>query len=186
MSLRYETLISEGVVRARGALPSGEPITSSPITSTLIYGAEDAVLIDPPFTTTQTQNVIDWLLRSGKRLRYIYATHGHGDHWFGSGAIVERFPGVEVCATAGTHQAHAYERDTGARESLRSGFPQPDRADASSCRNPFRPRASSSKGTGSSLWKWVTPTRTIRPSFTYRIWSSWLPEMSSTTESIPI
>ncbi|WP_217696759.1 MBL fold metallo-hydrolase [Micromonospora avicenniae] len=36
----------------------------------------------------------DWVERSGKRLRYVYATHGHGDHWFGTAEILKRFPGA--------------------------------------------------------------------------------------------
>jgi glyoxylase-like metal-dependent hydrolase (beta-lactamase superfamily II) len=100
--LSYETFISEGVQRANGALPAGEPIVSSPITSTLISGAEDALLVDPPFTLAQTARVADWIARSGKRLRAIYVTHGHGDHWFGSVKLAERFPGLTVYATPGT------------------------------------------------------------------------------------
>src|SRR5215475_15458694 len=59
--LSYETLVSDGVVCANGSLPSGEALVSSPITSTLIFGSEDAVLIDPPMTIAQTQGVADWL-----------------------------------------------------------------------------------------------------------------------------
>jgi glyoxylase-like metal-dependent hydrolase (beta-lactamase superfamily II) len=100
--LSYETLVSDGVVRAHGVLPSGEAILSSPITSTLVCGAEDAVLIDPPLTTAQAQGVVEWVARSGKRLRYIYVTHGHGDHWFGASQVVQRFPSAIVYATPGT------------------------------------------------------------------------------------
>jgi glyoxylase-like metal-dependent hydrolase (beta-lactamase superfamily II) len=100
--LLYETLVSDGVVRAHGVLPSGEAILSSPITSTLVCGAEDAILIDPPLTTAQTQGVVEWVARSGKRLRYIYVTHGHGDHWFGASQLVQRFLGAVVYATPGT------------------------------------------------------------------------------------
>jgi len=100
--LSYATFISQGVQRATGTLPNGEPIFSSPITSTLISGTEDALLVDPPFTLEQTARVGDWIAKSGKRLRYIYATHGHGDHWFGSVQLAQRFPGVTVLATPGT------------------------------------------------------------------------------------
>ena len=30
---------------------------------------------------------------SGKTLTYVYATHGHGDHWFGTDLLLQRFPG---------------------------------------------------------------------------------------------
>jgi len=83
-------------------MPDGSPLVWSPLSSTLISGAQDAILVDPPFTRTQIQAVGDWVERSGRRLAYVYATHGHGDHWFGTGELVKRFPGVTVYATAST------------------------------------------------------------------------------------
>jgi hypothetical protein len=35
----------------------------------------------------------------GKNLTTIYITHGHGDHWFGIGALLERFPGARAVAS---------------------------------------------------------------------------------------
>ncbi len=74
----------------------------SPITSTLIMGRHDAVLVDPPLTTTQAAEVGDWIATSGRELRQIYITHGHGDHWFGAIPLLQRFPGASVRATEGT------------------------------------------------------------------------------------
>jgi glyoxylase-like metal-dependent hydrolase (beta-lactamase superfamily II) len=103
MSLDYEVLISEPIPQNITALvPNGDRRMFSPITSTLIHGAEDAVLVDPPLTSEQTEAVGDWIERSGKRLTHIFATHGHGDHWFGAGPLSKRFPGVRVVASAGT------------------------------------------------------------------------------------
>jgi glyoxylase-like metal-dependent hydrolase (beta-lactamase superfamily II) len=109
--LRYEVLVNDGVRRNRTQrLPDGGPIVSSPLASTLILGEHDAVLVDPPFTREQVARVGDWIERSGKRLAYIYATHGHGDHWFGTDLLMQRFPGPIAYATEGTiammhHQA---------------------------------------------------------------------------------
>jgi glyoxylase-like metal-dependent hydrolase (beta-lactamase superfamily II) len=101
--LRYEVLVSDGVRRRRTLrLPDGNPIVSSPLSSTLIVGERDAVLVDPPFTREQIRRVGDWVERSGKRLTHIYATHGHGDHWFGTDLLVRRFPGAVAYATEGT------------------------------------------------------------------------------------
>jgi glyoxylase-like metal-dependent hydrolase (beta-lactamase superfamily II) len=83
-------------------MPDGARQTWSPLSSTLIFGVQDALLVDPPFTRTQIQAVGDWVERSGRRLAYIYSTHGHGDHWFGTGELAKRFPGVTVYATEGT------------------------------------------------------------------------------------
>lgn len=101
--LSYDVFVSDGPTGAGDErMPDGAPLAWSPLSSTLIFGAQDAVLVDPPFTRTQIQAVGDWVERSGRRLAYIYATHGHGDHWFGTGELARRFPGVTSYATEGT------------------------------------------------------------------------------------
>jgi ribonuclease BN (tRNA processing enzyme) len=98
----YDVFVSDGPVGAGDRMPDGAPLRWSPLSSTLIFGAKEALLVDPPFTRTQIQAVGDWIERSGRRLAYIYATHGHGDHWFGTGELANRFPGVTCYATDGT------------------------------------------------------------------------------------
>ena len=101
--LKYDVLVNDGLRRQRDqVLPDGSPIISSPVASTLIYGERDAVLVDPPFTYEQVSRVGDWIDQSGKHLRAVYATHGHGDHWFGTGLLQQRFPDATVYATNGT------------------------------------------------------------------------------------
>ncbi|PWR07340.1 MBL fold metallo-hydrolase [Micromonospora acroterricola] len=73
----------------------------SPLSVTLISGSRDAVLVDPPLTRAQADQVAAWVAASGRRLTHIFATHGHGDHWFTAGLLAERF-GAEVVASAGT------------------------------------------------------------------------------------
>ena len=101
--LSYDVFVSDGPAGAGDErMPDGAPLAWSPLSSTLIFGAQDAVLVDPPFTRTQIQAVSDWVERSGRRLAYIYATHGHGDHWFSTGELARSFPGVTIYATEGT------------------------------------------------------------------------------------
>lgn len=101
--LHYEVLVNDGLRRQREQrLPDGSPIISSPVASTLIYGERDGVLVDPPFTYEQVSRVGDWIEGSGKHLRAVYATHGHGDHWFGTDLLLQRFPGAVAYATNGT------------------------------------------------------------------------------------
>jgi glyoxylase-like metal-dependent hydrolase (beta-lactamase superfamily II) len=101
--LSYDVFVSDGAAGAGDErMPDGVPLAWSPLSSTLIFGTQDALLVDPPFTRTQIQAVGDWVEQSGRRLAYIYATHGHGDHWFGTGELARRFPGVTVYATEGT------------------------------------------------------------------------------------
>ncbi|MCU7826391.1 MBL fold metallo-hydrolase [Kitasatospora sp. DSM 101779] len=84
-----------------GPLPDGQPRSFQPSAVTLIHGLHDAVLVDPPLTREQAEQVADWVEASGKRLTHIVATHGHGDHWFTAGMLAERF-GAGVVASAGT------------------------------------------------------------------------------------
>ena len=95
----------------RGPLPDGSTRMWSPITSTLIMGRHDAVLIDPPLTTTQAAEVGDWIAASGRDVRQIYITHGHGDHWFGAIPLLQRFPGATVAATQGTAELMKAQND---------------------------------------------------------------------------
>ncbi len=95
----------------RGPLPDGSTRMWSPITSTLIMGRRDAVLVDPPLTTPQAAEVGDWVAASGRELRQIYVTHGHGDHWFGAIPLLQRFPGAIVRATKGTAELMQAQND---------------------------------------------------------------------------
>ncbi|ODR21642.1 MBL fold metallo-hydrolase [Mycolicibacterium porcinum] len=102
----------------RGPLPDGSRRMWSPISSTLITGSADAVLVDPPLTLTQASEVGDWIEASGRRLTGVYLTHGHGDHWFGAIPLLRRFPGAQVYATAGTRQHMAAQNSPEFRASF--------------------------------------------------------------------
>lgn len=117
--LTYDVFVSGPLPQTgRGTLPNGDPRMWSPLSSTLISGQENAVLVDPPMTVDQTRRVGDWIEASGKTLSHIYITHGHGDHWFGAGPLVERFPGATVLATRGTLQEMAMHGSPGFRSSF--------------------------------------------------------------------
>jgi glyoxylase-like metal-dependent hydrolase (beta-lactamase superfamily II) len=70
----------------------------SPISSTLISGEEDAVLVDAMLTVGQASDLADWVAAHEKNLTAVYITHGHGDHWFGLGAVLDRFPKARAFA----------------------------------------------------------------------------------------
>ena len=46
----------------------------------------------------QANAVVEWVAASGKNLTTIYVTHGHGDHFFGIGAVLDRFPNARAVA----------------------------------------------------------------------------------------
>jgi glyoxylase-like metal-dependent hydrolase (beta-lactamase superfamily II) len=70
-----------------------------PISSTLVYGSQDAVLVDSFITLEQARVQADWIASKGKNLKTIYATHGHGDHFFGVAVLLDRFPKARFVAT---------------------------------------------------------------------------------------
>jgi len=123
-ALQYEVLVHDGIRRHRKqTLPDGSPIVSSPVTSTLIYGDHDAVLVDPPFTYDQIEHVWEWIEQSGKTLTHVYATHGHGDHWFGTELLLQRFPGATAYATEGTIAMMHRQATTGRAQMWDVDFP---------------------------------------------------------------
>ncbi|MCW2654330.1 MAG: Metallo-beta-lactamase domain protein [Mycobacterium sp.] len=122
--LRYEVFVNDGVRRNRSQrLPDGGPIVSSPLACTLILGDHDAVLVDPPFTRQQVARVGEWVGSFGKRLAYIYATHGHGDHWFGTDLLMQRFPAAIAYATEGTIRLMRQQATDGRAERWDIDFP---------------------------------------------------------------
>ena len=75
-----------------------------PISSTLIYGLRDAVVVDSFITLEQARAQADWIGSTGKNLTTIYATHGHGDHFFGASVLLERFPNARFVAASSAIQ----------------------------------------------------------------------------------
>src|SRR4030095_4353239 len=69
-------------------------------TATLIYGKKDAVLVDTFLTVEQSRFLVESVSSTGKDLKYIYVTHGHGDHFFGLQLLLDRFPNAKPIATA--------------------------------------------------------------------------------------
>jgi glyoxylase-like metal-dependent hydrolase (beta-lactamase superfamily II) len=84
---------------SRDLPPGKEELMWVSNSSTLIYGQRDAVLVDTFLTIEQSQALLNWVIASGKNLTAIYLTHGHGDHVFGVGSLLERFPNARAVAT---------------------------------------------------------------------------------------
>lgn len=91
-------------------------LTFSPTAFTLVSGQHEAILVDAPATTVQGQELAAWVesILSGKQLKAIYITHGHGDHFFAARTIQDSYPNAKILATKGTaeHIAQQYEPDS--------------------------------------------------------------------------
>jgi len=117
--LHYDTLLvrREGLTRD---LPPADNedlrwVTNS---ATLIFGDQDAVLVDTFTTIEQNQSLIHWVRDHDRRLTHIYLTHGHGDHVYGIGQLLTAFPDARAVATPGT----LAEASRQAQDEYRVGF----------------------------------------------------------------
>ena len=99
ISLKWDVFVAKRQGVTRDLPPGNEQWMWVPTSSTLIYGRRDAVLVDALLTVEQTQALVEWVAASGKNLTTIYVTHGHGDHFFGLGALLDRFPNARAVAT---------------------------------------------------------------------------------------
>ena len=99
--LRWDVLTIKRPGLTRDVPPGKEQWMWVPTSATLIYGQRDAVLVDAFLTVAQAQALAEWVEASGKNLTTIYVTHGHGDHFFGVGALLNHFPNARAVATPG-------------------------------------------------------------------------------------
>ena len=98
-TLGWDVFVTPGIpIVARDKPPGVQETVFQAMASTLIYGARDAVLVDAFMTVRQASALADWVAARGKNLTTIYITHGHGDHWFGVGTLLERFPQARAVA----------------------------------------------------------------------------------------
>jgi glyoxylase-like metal-dependent hydrolase (beta-lactamase superfamily II) len=92
LPLKWEVLVTPGIPAVTSELaPGTKQRPWPPISSTLISRERDAVLVDAPITVEQARSLANWIAASEKNLTTIYATHGHGDHFFAATTVLERF-----------------------------------------------------------------------------------------------
>jgi glyoxylase-like metal-dependent hydrolase (beta-lactamase superfamily II) len=98
-SLKWDVFLSPSIPATAIDLAPGEKERPwPPISSTLISGERDAILVDTPITIEQARALANWIGASGKNLTTVYATHGHGDHFFGTSTILQQFPRARFVA----------------------------------------------------------------------------------------
>jgi len=81
------------------ARPFGPPPAFDPSTSTLIFGENDAVLVDTLTTVAEAEALANWVALHHRNLTTIYITHGHFDHFAGLSVLLQRFPEAQAIAT---------------------------------------------------------------------------------------
>ena len=85
--------------------PFGEALAFDPMTSTLIFGDNDAVLVDAMTTVAEAEALAGWIALHNRNLETIYITHAHFDHFYGLGVLLDRFPAARAIATPRTVKA---------------------------------------------------------------------------------
>src|SRR5277367_2307567 len=83
----------------------GEALGFDPITSTLIFGEYDAVLVDAMTTVAEAEALADWVALHNRNLETIYITHSHFDHFYGLSILLDRFPSARAIVTPKTMNA---------------------------------------------------------------------------------
>lgn len=111
MSLATRLIASIGLLAAAGSALA-QPLTLDtynprenavfPVSSTLITGAKDAILVDAQFSNTEAQALVERIRASGKRLTTIFISHGDPDYYFGLDVLTRAYPEAKVLATPAT------------------------------------------------------------------------------------
>ncbi|WP_234047696.1 MBL fold metallo-hydrolase [Chryseobacterium paridis] len=73
-----------------------------PITSTLIYGDKDAILVDAQFQKQYAEQLVKEIKATGKNLKTVFISHSDPDFYFGLDVIKKAFPNVKIISTAQT------------------------------------------------------------------------------------
>jgi len=73
-----------------------------PVTSVLVSGEKDAILVDAQFGKSQAEQVVEKIRASGKQLTTIYISHGDPDYYFGLDTLTAAFPKARVLASQPT------------------------------------------------------------------------------------
>ncbi|MFM4995115.1 Vmh family MBL fold metallo-hydrolase [Aeromonas sanarellii] len=69
-----------------------------PVSSSLVTGDKEAILIDAQFDVQNGQALVDMIKKSGKKLTAVYISAGDPDFYFGLEPVMAAFPDVKVLA----------------------------------------------------------------------------------------
>jgi glyoxylase-like metal-dependent hydrolase (beta-lactamase superfamily II) len=74
------------------------------VTSTLIYGKTEAILVDSQFRISQANKLADRVAATGCHLKGIIITHPDDDHYIGTAVLHQRFPNAPIYMTAAARE----------------------------------------------------------------------------------
>ncbi|AJC66114.1 MBL fold metallo-hydrolase [Dickeya zeae] len=73
-----------------------------PVSSEIITGEHDALLIDAQFQRNDAENLVEKIRATGKKLKTIYISHHDPDFYFGLDVLKSAFPDAQIVATPQT------------------------------------------------------------------------------------
>lgn len=73
-----------------------------PVSSVIVTGAKEAVLIDAQFKRSDAQALVQKIKATGKRLTTVYISHYDPDYYFGLDVVHAAFPKAKIVATPET------------------------------------------------------------------------------------
>ncbi len=82
-----------------------------PVSSSIVEGRHDALLIDAQFQRNDAEALVDRLKASGKTLTTIYISHHDPDYYFGLDTVRAAFPDARIVATPQTIAAINASKD---------------------------------------------------------------------------
>lgn len=69
------------------------------VNSHLVKGEREAILVDAQFTRSEATRLVEQVRNSGRRLKTIFVTHAHPDHYLGLEVLEKAFPTARIVAT---------------------------------------------------------------------------------------
>lgn len=82
------------------------------VTSTLVVGESESLLIDSGFTRADALRIAAKVLDAGKPLNTIFISQADPDYYFGASQLLEIFPDANVVTTAAVREAIAKKLET--------------------------------------------------------------------------
>ncbi|MGH1519950.1 MoaF-related domain-containing protein [Chryseobacterium sp. JK1] len=107
--LGFMSLLWAGNLTVKVYNPGSKAIFS--VTSTIIYGDKDAILVDAQFQKQYAEQLVKEIKATGKNLTTVFISHSDPDFYFGLDVIKKAFPKARIISTAQTAYLIAASKD---------------------------------------------------------------------------